>query len=243
MLLFFTSSVTGHGVSSSILLFIFFFTELRAVNMMKTSWVDLACCQYNANTLRGFSLWRFRKVSLEWSNYWLLHVIKHFSAMIGLLLFPCSFPANSSRFRRTSKYAFRQLVCFHFREFGLSSVTKLYFNVVYNFKLLSLTSFYLNSILYWILSCSTFECFKILIQRWAEQLVQMYIKWAEKQGHKWRIIEKFPSKNGGIKSAILEFESNFVYGYLMGERGVHRMIKASPDGSLASEVRIELLLA
>ncbi|XP_027065808.1 peptide chain release factor PrfB3, chloroplastic-like isoform X1 [Coffea arabica] len=72
-------------------------------------------------------------------------------------------------------------------------------------------------------------------ERWAEQLVQMYIKWAEKQGHKWRIIEKFPSKNGGIKSAILEFESNFVYGYLMGERGVHRMIKASPDGSLASE--------
>ncbi|CAI9099746.1 OLC1v1036611C2 [Oldenlandia corymbosa var. corymbosa] len=72
-------------------------------------------------------------------------------------------------------------------------------------------------------------------ERWAEQLVQMYIKWAEKQGHNWRVVEKLPLKGSGIKYATLEFESKFVYGYLMGERGVHHMIRASQDGSVSSE--------
>lgn len=71
---------------------------------------------------------------------------------------------------------------------------------------------------------------------WAEQLSQMYIKWAKKQGHKWRIVEKYPSSTGGIKSATIEFESKFVYGYLKGERGIHHMIRNLQDESAVSEV-------
>lgn len=69
----------------------------------------------------------------------------------------------------------------------------------------------------------------------------MYIKWAEKQGHKWRIVEKYPSSNnGGIKSATIEFESSFVYGYLMGESGIHHMIGSLQDGSSLFEVILTL---
>lgn len=74
------------------------------------------------------------------------------------------------------------------------------------------------------------------MQRWAEQLVQMYIKWAEKQGHRWRVVEKVPSKGFGIKFATLEFESKFIYGYLMGESGIHRLIRTAQDGSFSSVV-------
>ncbi|KAK9125132.1 hypothetical protein Scep_013978 [Stephania cephalantha] len=60
---------------------------------------------------------------------------------------------------------------------------------------------------------------------WAEQLLVMYIKWADKQGYKGRVIEKSPCKDGGIQSATLEIEAKYVYGYLAGERGVHRAIE------------------
>ncbi|KAI5682772.1 hypothetical protein M9H77_04000 [Catharanthus roseus] len=74
---------------------------------------------------------------------------------------------------------------------------------------------------------------------WAERLARMYIKWAEKQGHKWRIVEKYPSSNnGGIKSATIEFESSFVYGYLMGESGIHHMIGSLQDGSSLFEASL-----
>ncbi|XP_057982664.1 peptide chain release factor PrfB3, chloroplastic [Malania oleifera] len=69
---------------------------------------------------------------------------------------------------------------------------------------------------------------------WAEQLLSMYIKWAEKQGQRGRIVEKNSSKNGGIKSATIEFESVYAYGYLSGERGVHCM-KSFRDGSVLRE--------
>lgn len=65
---------------------------------------------------------------------------------------------------------------------------------------------------------------------WAEQLVGMYMKWAKKQGFKGRIVEKkCVSKTGGIKSVIIEFEYKHAYGYLLGERGTHRMITSHPE--------------
>lgn len=70
---------------------------------------------------------------------------------------------------------------------------------------------------------------------WAEQILQMYIKWAEKQGLGGRIVEKCLSKNGGIKSATVEFESKCAYGYLSGERGVHSMISSSRNTSVSDE--------
>lgn len=69
---------------------------------------------------------------------------------------------------------------------------------------------------------------------WAEQLLRMYLKWAEKQGLRGRVVEKCLSKNGGIKSATIEFESKYAYGYLSGERGVHSMIHHS-DASVSDE--------
>lgn len=59
----------------------------------------------------------------------------------------------------------------------------------------------------------------------------MYTKWAEKQGYGGRLVEKRLSISGGISSAIIEFEFEYAYGYLMGEKGVHQMIRSSLDGS------------
>lgn len=73
---------------------------------------------------------------------------------------------------------------------------------------------------------------------WAEQLLGMYTKWAEKQGKKGRVVEKHPSKDGGIKSATIEFEFQCAYGYLSGERGVHRMIRSSHSGSVLQEATL-----
>ena len=66
----------------------------------------------------------------------------------------------------------------------------------------------------------------------------MYTKWVKKQGNKGTVVEKRPSVNGGIKSATIEFEFKFAYGYLSGERGVHRMIRGSRDGSNHHEVKL-----
>ncbi|KAK3039642.1 hypothetical protein RJ639_027233 [Escallonia herrerae] len=84
-------------------------------------------------------------------------------------------------------------------------------------------------------------------ERWAEQLKRMYTKWAGKQGFGGRIVEKCPSKHGGLKSATIEFESKYAYGYLSGERGIHRMISshngsALPEASLAAVNVIPLFL-
>lgn len=75
------------------------------------------------------------------------------------------------------------------------------------------------------------------VQIWAEELLSMYTKWAEKQGYQGRVVDKHASKNGGIKSATIEFESEYAYGYLSGERGVHHMIRSSVDESLLHEVQ------
>ncbi|KAI6673761.1 hypothetical protein NL676_001667 [Syzygium grande] len=73
---------------------------------------------------------------------------------------------------------------------------------------------------------------------WAEKLLRMYQKWAEKQGYKGRIVEKRLAKNGGITSATVEFEFDYAYGYLQGERGLHRMIRSSKTGSTVDEVSL-----
>lgn len=80
----------------------------------------------------------------------------------------------------------------------------------------------------------------LLIQLWAEKLLRMYQKWAEKQGYRGRIVEKRLAKNGGITSATVEFEFDYAYGYLQGEKGVHRMIRSSETGSTDDEVRLQL---
>lgn len=67
-------------------------------------------------------------------------------------------------------------------------------------------------------------------------LAQMYMKWAERHGHVGRIVERQASKNGGIKSATIELEFRFSYGYLSGEKGVHSLIRSFDDTSALPEV-------
>lgn len=72
-------------------------------------------------------------------------------------------------------------------------------------------------------------------QIWTEKLLNMYIKWSQKNNFEARVSEKYPSKGGGILSATIEFEKEFVYGLLSGEKGTHKMIRSSLDGSIVRE--------
>ncbi|KAG5386284.1 hypothetical protein IGI04_037754 [Brassica rapa subsp. trilocularis] len=70
-------------------------------------------------------------------------------------------------------------------------------------------------------------------QMWTEQVVSMYIKWAEKLGQNARVAETLRNRNG-VSSATIEFEFEFAYGYLLGERGVHRLITSSTTSEVSS---------
>ncbi len=68
-------------------------------------------------------------------------------------------------------------------------------------------------------------------QDWAEMLLRMYIMWGEKQGFKVREVNYQPGDTAGIKSATLEIDGEFAYGYLKSEIGVHRLVRISPFDS------------
>ncbi|KAK7381463.1 hypothetical protein VNO80_00006 [Phaseolus coccineus] len=65
-------------------------------------------------------------------------------------------------------------------------------------------------------------------QDWADMLLRMYVRWGEKQRYKTRVIEKSPGEEAGIKSATVEVEVRYAYGYLSGEKGTHRIVRQSP---------------
>lgn len=68
-------------------------------------------------------------------------------------------------------------------------------------------------------------------QDWAEMLMRMYIMWGEKHGFTVREINYQPGEGAGIKSATLEIDGQFAYGYLKSEIGVHRLVRISPFDS------------
>ncbi|UPL48135.1 peptide chain release factor 2 [Hymenobacter sublimis] len=68
-------------------------------------------------------------------------------------------------------------------------------------------------------------------QDWAEMLMRMYIMWGEKQGFSVRQVSYQPGEGAGIKSASLEIDGQFAYGYLKSEIGVHRLVRISPFDS------------
>jgi peptide chain release factor 2 len=63
---------------------------------------------------------------------------------------------------------------------------------------------------------------------WAEMLYRMYVRYGEQHGYKVKNIEYQEGDEAGIKSATIEFEGDFAYGYLKSENGVHRLVRLSP---------------
>jgi peptide chain release factor 2 len=65
-------------------------------------------------------------------------------------------------------------------------------------------------------------------QDWAEMLARMYRMYGEKQGWKITELDWQPGDGAGIKSATLQFDGPFAYGFLKAESGVHRLVRISP---------------
>ena len=65
-------------------------------------------------------------------------------------------------------------------------------------------------------------------QDWAEMLLRMYLRWAERKGYKVEILDYQPGDEAGIKSATLQLSGENAYGYLRSEKEVHRLVRISP---------------
>lgn len=65
-------------------------------------------------------------------------------------------------------------------------------------------------------------------QDWAQMLLRMYTRWAERRGFKVEVVDLLPGEEAGIKSATLTVAGEYAYGYLKGETGVHRLVRISP---------------
>ena len=68
---------------------------------------------------------------------------------------------------------------------------------------------------------------------WAEMLVRMYLRWAERRGFKAEMIDVQPGEEAGVRSATLKIGGDYAYGYLNVEQGVHRLVRISPFDSQA----------
>ncbi len=70
-------------------------------------------------------------------------------------------------------------------------------------------------------------------QDWAQMLLRMYMRWAEKKNFKFKIMYESPGEEAGIKSCTALIEGNFAFGYLKNESGIHRLVRISPFDSNA----------
>src|ERR1700710_2969560 len=70
-------------------------------------------------------------------------------------------------------------------------------------------------------------------QDWAQMLLRMYTRWAEKHGFKIEYLEETPGEEAGIKSATIQISGHNAYGWLKTEGGVHRLVRISPFDSNA----------
>ena len=65
-------------------------------------------------------------------------------------------------------------------------------------------------------------------QDWAEMLLRLYMRWAERHGFKTDLADLQPGEGAGIKSATFEVDGDYAYGYLKAEAGIHRLVRISP---------------
>ena len=68
-------------------------------------------------------------------------------------------------------------------------------------------------------------------QDWADMLLRMYLRWAEKRGFDASVTELSPGEVAGIKSATVQLNGEYAYGWLRTETGVHRLVRKSPFDS------------
>ncbi|MFL5769398.1 MAG: peptide chain release factor 2, partial [Chloroflexota bacterium] len=66
---------------------------------------------------------------------------------------------------------------------------------------------------------------------WAEMLLRMYLRWAERHRYSTEIVDRQEGEQAGIKSATVEIDGRSAYGWMRAERGVHRLVRISPFDS------------
>ncbi len=65
-------------------------------------------------------------------------------------------------------------------------------------------------------------------QDWAQMLMRMYLRWAERRGYQADVLDTSPGDEAGIKSVVVAVSGEYAFGYLKSEHGVHRLVRLSP---------------